>query len=187
MSTSYKSKLTQVQMDNWKVKEKEILDQEINNLSFSVQKMVSNNVIPIISLYLSLKAEGMDTKKATIIAQSYLIDIKIDKRNILSKIAKNYGGFLLFRKIVKKNYKNDGFGYKLETEDGKHLSFTVNQCIIKNLCQKYECLELLTVFCDSNWTEFCEIPSIEFSRSKTMGNGDEICDFNFLRTKKTGN
>lgn len=62
-------------------------------------------------------------------------------------------------------------------EKGKcHVDMMV--CPYFNNCKKYNCPEFATVFCNSDDISYGNMhPWVNWGRTKTLGKGDECCDF----------
>ena len=83
-----------------------------------------------------------------------------------------------------KKYPIEGFTVKWRRYDYKEIHFDIVRCIYKEMCEKYCCPELCTVFCQSDVTAFAGYkPKIRFERLGTIGEGANCCDFHFIRGK----
>ncbi|MFR3005200.1 MAG: L-2-amino-thiazoline-4-carboxylic acid hydrolase [Blautia faecis] len=61
------------------------------------------------------------------------------------------------------------------------MHFDIARCLYRNMCEKYCCPELCTVFCQSDITAFSGYePKIRFERAGTLGEGADCCDFHFI-------
>ena len=96
-----------------------------------------------------------------------------------------YSLFKMFAKShMKKKYPIEGFTVKWRRYDYKEIHFDIVRCIYKEMCEKYCCPELCTVFCQSDVTAFAGYkPKIRFERLGTIGEGANCCDFHFIRGK----
>ena len=74
--------------------------------------------------------------------------------------------------------------------DIKHVSdieteYHVLSCPYVRLCEAYGCPEIVTVFCDSDDISFGNIhPRLVWGRTKTIGRGDDVCDFKYTLTEE---
>ena len=59
-------------------------------------------------------------------------------------------------------------------------SISISIVVYHDLCSKYECPELCTVYCENDNIAFSGLlPKIRFERNGTLGSGAECCDFHF--------
>ena len=58
----------------------------------------------------------------------------------------------------------------------------ITQCPYHTYLTELGCPEINKLFCDNDIYNYGNIPGLEFIRTKTIGNGDELCDFR-LRLK----
>ena len=87
--------------------------------------------------------------------------------------------YSLFKMFAKSHMK-----VKWRRYDYKEIHFDIVRCIYKEMCEKYCCPELCTVFCQSDVTAFAGYkPKIRFERLGTIGEGANCCDFHFIRGK----
>ena len=113
------------------------------------------------------------------------IGIKGKENTKLTKMPFTYSLFKMFAKShMKKKYPIEGFTVKWRRYDYKEIHFDIVRCIYKEMCEKYCCPELCTVFCQSDVTAFAGYkPKIRFERLGTIGEGANCCDFHFIRGK----
>ena len=90
--------------------------------------------------------------------------------------------FKMFAKShMKKKYPIEGFTVEWKRNDSNEIHFDIARCLYRNMCEKYCCHELCTVFCQSDITAFSGYePKIRFERAGTLGEGADCCDFHFI-------
>ena len=54
----------------------------------------------------------------------------------------------------------------------------ITQCPYNKYLTEVGCPEINVLFCDNDVYAYGNIPGLKFTRSKTIGAGDELCDFN---------
>jgi|GEM_PF-944062 len=75
-----------------------------------------------------------------------------------------------------------GFVFQLIRKDYSGLEFHVLQCPYCDYCAKYECSELVPVFCGCDDILYGNISgTLRWGRTRTIGRGDGCCDFRFDR------
>lgn len=100
----------------------------------------------------------------------------------LKKMPFTYGLFKMFAKShMKKKYPIEGFTVEWKRNDSNEIHFDIVRCLYRDMCEKYCCPELCTVFCQSDITAFSGYePKIRFERAGTLGEGADCCDFHFI-------
>ncbi len=71
-----------------------------------------------------------------------------------------------------------GFQKEILVHTKKEYSFNMTSCLYYNTCKKYNCPEIVTIFCDADFICFGSMhKNIVFERSKTLATNDDCCDF----------
>lgn len=163
-----------------------LCEREIKHENDEMNEHVFKRILPTIGIYTTLMENGFTKEKARVFAHDEI------QRNARYKAAENaklvkmpftYNLFKLFAKShMKKKYPIEGFTVVWKRHDNSEIHFDIVRCIYKELCEKYHCPELCTVFCQSDITAFAGYrPKIRFERSGTVGEGANCCDFHFIR------
>ena len=81
--------------------------------------------------------------------------------------------------IAKSIFSTDaGFVYEFPESHGNEARFNMVRCPYFEICRRYGCPELTTVFCDGDDTGYGNMhPQLIWGRTKTIGHGDECCNF----------
>ena len=103
----------------------------------------------------------------------------------MQKARKVNGMVVLFKMFakshIKKKYPIEGFTVEWKRNDSNEIHFDIARCLYRDMCEKYCCPELCTVFCQSDITAFSGYePKIRFERAGTLGEGADCCDFHFI-------
>ena len=118
--------------------------------------------------------------------------------NLFSKWNKNNEKFVrmpfvytMYRMGVKKHMAKNFPPEAWKTEwvrcDGKEIHFNLHSCLYYDVCVKYDCPELCTIFCENDNIAFSGLlPKIRFERAGTIGDGANYCDFHFIKMKRKG-
>ena len=118
--------------------------------------------------------------------------------NLFSKWNKNNEKFVrmpfvytMYRMGVKKHMAKNFPPEAWKTEwvrcDGKEIHFNLHSCLYYDVCVKYDCPELCTIFCENDNIAFSGLlPKIRFERAGTIGDGANYCDFHFIKMKSKG-
>ncbi len=86
--------------------------------------------------------------------------------------------------VTPKNCDAGAFLFKIEHFCETETEYHVLRCPYVQMCREYNCFEIVTVFCDSDDISFGNIhPKLKWGRTKTIGRGDDICNFKFTIIK----
>lgn len=161
---------------------------EIRFENDEMNEHIFNRILPTIGVYITLIENGFTKEKALTVAHEEIqrnANYKAKENTKLTKMPFTYSLFKMFAKShMKKKYPIEGFTVKWRRYDYKEIHFDIVRCIYKEMCEKYCCPELCTVFCQSDVTAFAGYkPKIRFERLGTIGEGANCCDFHFIRGK----
>ena len=144
------------------------------------------NIFSAISLYEILQKQGKSKEEAyKIISEAMWKELEKTKK-LYQKMARIPGAFSVFKRLLPSMFaKGSGRGWKHVWFPNKHneLYFEVKSCIYAQLFKKYGVPELGTMFCHSDEINFGQLHNIQFIRNGTLCNGDEKCDFLFVKGK----
>ncbi len=87
--------------------------------------------------------------------------------------------------VIHKSFgERSGFEMVEHNVKGKKCHIDMVKCPYFSTCVEYGCAELTTVFCNSDDVAYGNMhPRLSWERKKTLGRGDECCDF-ILRVKE---
>lgn len=149
----------------------------------AVQMHTRSRIYPAISVFEALTASGISRQDA---AQLILDFYKVRAQKpakVIRNLLKIPGLYKAVPKIfligVNKLFGPDaGFQAKhYETEAGC-FRMDMLECPYRNICRKYGCPEIVPAFCASDDVAYGNMhPKLLWGRTKTLGRGDEFCDF----------
>ena len=65
-------------------------------------------------------------------------------------------------------------------EKGKnYFNVTMKKCLWHDACVENDCPDLCRLFCDVDNITYANLKKLKFSRTKTLGYGNDCCDFHF--------
>lgn len=71
-----------------------------------------------------------------------------------------------------------GFEYEFPESNGNEARFNIVRCPYYETCKRYGCPEITTAFCDGDDAGYGNLhPKLIWGRTKTIGRGDECCNF----------
>ncbi len=166
---------------------KELLD-ENNLLDKMLAKHLRKSILPSIAVYKMLINCGMEKEKAyEIVRESVLNDAKKSQKifRIIGKLPFGYYLMKFMTPIVtKKIFGESGWQFDWKRIDKRAVEFDCHKCFYFDVFQKYLVPELTPIFCESDDVVYGSIPNITWARTKTIGKGDEVCDFKFINEKR---
>lgn len=138
-----------------------LCEKEMKSENNEINEHVFQRMLPTISMYLTLIENDFTQEEALMIAHK---EIQHHARNMAEENAKlkkmpfTYGLFKMFAKShMKKKYPIEGFTVEWKRNDSNEIHFDIARCLYRDMCEKYCCPELCTVFCQSDITAFSEI------------------------------
>lgn len=146
---------------------------------------IFKRILPTMGVYMTLLENGFTKEKALAVVYNAIqcnAHYKAEENAKLTKMPFTYSLFRMFAKShIKKKYPIEGFTVEWKRHDCREIHFDIVRCIYKEICEKYHCPELCTVFCQSDITAFAGYrPKIIFERLGTIGEGANCCDFHFI-------
>lgn len=87
--------------------------------------------------------------------------------------------------VTPKKTETGAFKFRIDHVTESETEYHVLRCPYVQLCDAYECSEIITVFCDSDDISFGNIhPRLIWGRTKTIGRGNPYCDFKYTLLKE---
>lgn len=146
----------------------------------AIRKMI----LPSISLYSLLQNEAQLSKEeACSMVQKFLWEYgAVRSRELYSKLATIPAFFTIFKKVCKMNAKSGIWQVSIRKDNSEEFIFDIHQCLWYDTCCFYQCPELCRIFCGSDYIMYQGFDNkIRFIRSKTLGEGGDCCNFQFIK------
>ena len=140
-------------------------------------------IYPSIAVYEALLAEGLSHEKAFYYVREYFQQVAAKVVPHLQRVIKvlHLARFIpgVFMKISLKSFGPDaGFGYEFPKSQGNEARFHIVKCPYYETCKRYGHPEIVPAFCDGDDAGYGNMhPSLIWGRKKTIGRGDDCCDF----------
>ena len=156
----------------------------------ALKKHTFTRIYPGIAMYESMTASGIPSEKAVWYIREYFLRycekaVPHMKRAIaLPGAAKRIPA--LFMKISESSFPPEaGFVYEFPERKETEARFNIVRCPYMETCRKYGCPEICRAFCDSDDTAYGNLhKDLKWGRTKTIGRGDDCCDFLLEYRKK---
>lgn len=146
--------------------------------------MVSTHFYPVYAYYKALLEHGYSKKEALSYVRKETVRAANVKKYKESKCINKRDPYKAFHKSSKPNKRKKyprGF-WKVETviDDECEMQFNVKTCIYRDLCHKYYCPELYSLFCERDKIAYSNLGNnIAFERKGTLTKGSDCCEFHF--------
>lgn len=143
------------------------------------------NCAMLISIYKlvddRISAEKLGLIYEDVMKDSILLKIFCKSKNTFNKKwqVKRYG---LGLESQKRKYKNNWVFDLIHDKDEKSYGINFYECGICKLCKQEECPELAKQMCKIDYL-MAKYMKANLKRTKTIANGDEMCDFWYSRNK----
>ena len=152
----------------------------------AIREHIQMKLLPPLAYYKALLSVGYSRTEALDYVRAEEKKTAEKKKESMSKVARLPFAYSIYRigvrKFMTKNSPEEGWKTEWVRCDGNEIHFNLHSCIYNDLCSKYGCPELCTVYCENDEIAFSGLlPKIRFERSGTLGNGAECCDFHFRK------
>lgn len=127
------------------------------------------------------KNQAFEAVRASVLADS-------EKQKIaFQKIGTLPFGFLLMRLMtplsLKTTFGPSGWDFTWKQNDRRALKWDCSRCFYADIFTQHKVSELTSIFCESDDVVYGSIPTIRWARTRTIGNGDDVCDFTFYNER----
>ena len=163
---------------------------ETDSDSKAVKAHTHGDIFPCISLYGALQRAGIDRQAAEAFLDrswSLLAQPKARSMQLMCKIP---GVYKLMPRIfwvvtVQQFGEKAGFRATFYPTDSTRVKFDMTRCLYCDVCRRFGVPELIKVFCHTDDVTDGNIhPRLCWNRTKTMGEGGDVCDFDLFVTEK---
>ena len=155
----------------------------------AVKKITEGDLYPCISLYRALLKQGVDPKRAV-----QFLDWSWSKRaeknaRWMQRAMKLPGMYkkmpAMFRYVAMHQFgKEAGFEAHYYDTEKTRVKFDMTRCLYCDVCRAEGCPELVPCFCHTDDVNNGNLhPKLCWNRTKIMGDGGDVCDFD-LYVKK---
>ena len=154
----------------------------------ALQKHLEDSILPGIAIYQSLLAFGSSKEEALGIMEAVFREWSKPMRRrveILGRLPFYYGMLrLLIKPILRSNFPEKGWKIEWKEHNQDRTAFDMKSCFYLDVLTEYEVPELTPMYCLMDDLVYDRAsPYIKWDRTKTLGRGDDCCDFQFIRIK----
>ena len=154
----------------------------------ALRRHLEETILPGLALYQVLREVGYVEKEALqITAQGFEAWGRQARRRMkmLGRMPFAYQAVrLLARRVTTANFPPEGWEIAWLEVSSRQVAFNIESCFCLDMLRRYGAPELTRVYCDLDDAIYDEVSThFEWARTKTLGRGDEICDFRFKRVR----
>lgn len=151
------------------------------NKSVSQMKTLTRTILPRVALYKALFGDGIPEADADAYVQKYMPEkVAAKKHKSVAGMEIVPGFYALYSKIFLRIMQTD-LQESTQSHDKKSFDVTITKCLWHTACVENGCAELCRLFCAVDDVTYGGLRKIGFTRTRTIGNGDDCCDFHFFR------
>jgi len=168
-------------------KQKIILNELIKNIkdkSENQTKTLIQTILPRIALYKVMLKDGLSDEEVYQHMRKYMIDIVAKQKHLsMKKMEKIPCFYFLYSNIFLRVVRKTDLWESTQKHGKNYFDVTMKKCLWHTACIENECAKLCHLFCDVDNVTYGELEKIGFSRTKTLGYGEDCCDFHFYKKK----
>jgi len=142
-------------------------------------------IFTAIALYQTLQAHGMNEQDAFRITSEEMW--KALTPGVYQKMARLPIFLPVMKKFLPFGFKHgSGVGWRYEwhrDDPSDRFHFECRECVYRHVFEEQGLMKLGAMFCHSDVINFGNLPFIDFRRTKTLCQGGDCCDFEFVRHK----
>ncbi len=152
------------------------------NKTENQMKTLVQTILPRIALYQIFLESGMSKEDIDITMRKYMLDfVATKKHNSTAKMERIPGFYGIYSRIFLKIMRTTDLQKSIQKSGKDFYDITITECLWHTSCVENGCPELCRLFCDVDDVTYGGLNKIGFSRTKTLGYGDDCCDFHFFR------
>ena len=150
--------------------------------SKSQQKTLSQTILPCVALHKTLLQEGISEEETSAYLQKYMFDVVgTNMHSSMAKVERIPGFFFLYSSIFRKVMRSSDLHESTQDHTSASFNVTITKCLWYTACVENDCTKLCHIFCDADNGTYGGLKKMTFSRTKTLGYGEDCCDFHFSR------
>lgn len=152
------------------------------NKTESQMKTLTQTILPRIALYKALLGDGIPEADAYAYVQKYMLEkVAVKKHKSTAGMEIVPGFYALYSKIFLRIMRKTDLQESTQSHDKKSFDVTITKCLWHTACVENGCAELCRLFCAVDDVTYGGLRKIGFTRTQTLGNGGDCCDFHFFR------
>lgn len=184
------NRLSQAECDSiWRDAHKRLykMYEEYSDLSKGVAMHTDSFIFPAAAIYLSMKE--VDKDMAYDVMKKVMVEKSTKTGQSIAKLCKIPGFnkfFLGMWDSLSHKMFGEAAGFKnvFYPKEKGCFRMDIIQCPYHKYLTELGCTELNILFCENDEHSYGNLPGLKFSRTKTIGAGDDLCDFKMEYIKR---
>jgi hypothetical protein len=149
-----------------------------------LQKHLDTGIVPAIACYKRL-GDIYGKEKAFTIVKDALLRYADEDGLAFVFLSKIPCFFKLLRAFLppflKRVFPPVGWDFRWKPITRNEIAFNAHSCFYLDVFKKYDAFELTSIFCETDDICYRKFKYAEWKRVKTLGRGDAVCDFRFVK------
>ena len=152
------------------------------NKSKNQMKTLIQVILPSIALYKVLAQAELSEEDVYAYMQKYLFDkVGANMHASMEKMELIPGFFSLYSIGFRSVMRTTDLQKSVQAHGSGYFDVTISECLWHTTCAENGCAELCHLFCAADNVTYGGLKKIAFTRTQTLGDGGECCDFHFFR------
>ena len=157
--------------------------------SRALRQHLEKNILPGVAIYRTLLEETETQERAFELMETVFRDWAAEIRPTMERMGKLPFFYALMRALIKpmtrSQFPEPGWQTEWIEVSGGELSFIMHRCFYKDVLESYGVPEITKLYCWMDDLIYEGVsPHMGWARTKTLGRGDECCDFKFESSKR---
>ena len=144
-------------------------------------KTLIQTILPSIALYKCL-SEDMSEDEAYEYMKRYMFDkVGAEMHSSMEKMELVPGFFSIYSCIFRKIMRTSDLHESTQASGKGYFDINITKCLWHIACVENGCANLCRIFCDADHVTYGGLKKIDFTRTKTLGYGEDCCDFHYFK------
>jgi hypothetical protein len=154
----------------------------------ALRRHLEESLLPGIALYRALLADPDTQERALPLFEAMMEAWGLSRRTSMEMVGRLPIFYWLIRATVKRmterDYPPEGWDIEWLEVSRDEIRFDISRCFYMDMLVAYDAPELARAYCRTDDLIYDGIsPQASWERTRTLGRGDDCCDFRFVRVK----
>ena len=155
----------------------------------SLRQHLEGGILPGVALYRTLLAECETQEEAMSLTGVVFQEWAAEDRKRMERLARLPGYYWILRatisSIMRHTFPEEGWQREWLEKSGNAVAFNMKSCFYQDVLERYGVPELTELYCKSDDLIYEDLsPKVRWARTRTLGRGDDCCDFRFERVRR---
>jgi len=154
----------------------------------ALAKHLQHSILPGIALYQALLDDPSTQQRSMDLVEAAFGEWAASRRRALQPLARRSIFYWLMRfttkPVTQRSYPDEGWEIEWLEVSGQQIAYNINKCFYLEVLLEYGVPELTAQYCRVDDLIYDGLsPHARWARKKTLGRGDDCCDFHFERVR----